>query len=348
MIKKNFFLTDVMKLGDHLAFEDFIKSNTLDGEEFTFTADYYRLHTFKLGEYHRRFAIIDHRDLHEEIWQNDEYLRDFRSRTEKLHELGFIFIIGHPWESQENVSGWFNFDNVLQGKRYMSWSGSTSWFWHMMHKKHRGKKYNFIHDHKKFDFLYLNKYPRRHRIFLYKKLKDNNLLNNSLYTFVRYNNRRLPAQYELPDLNGKDYPIAGRDQEIFEPPYNESSYHIVSETNDNDNDIFMTEKIWKPIMAKQPFIVHGNHGYLKKLREMGFKTFDGIIDESYDLEKDRNKKIDLITRSCQKLLMSKWKDVYANTKSQREHNYENFWNRESLKNEINKTVLGFLEFADRG
>ena len=94
MIKKNFFLTDLMKLGDHLAFEDFIKSNTLDGEEFTFTADYYRLHTVKLGEYHRRFAVIDHRDLHEEIWQNDEYLRDFRSRTEKLHELGFIFIIG--------------------------------------------------------------------------------------------------------------------------------------------------------------------------------------------------------------------------------------------------------------
>ena len=182
---------------------------------------------------------------------------------------------------------------------------------------------------------------------LYKKLKENDLLNNSLYTFVRYDNRRLPAQYELPELNGKDYPIAGLDQEIFEPPYNESAYNIISETNDNDNDIFMTEKIWKPIMAKQPFIVHGNHGYLKKLREMGFETFNGIIDESYDLEKNKKTKIELITRSCQQLLMSNWKDVYADTKSQREHNYENFWNRESLENEINKTVLGFLKFADR-
>ena len=337
-----------MKLGDHLAFEDFIKSNTLDSEEFTFTADYYRLHTFDLVNFYRKFAIIDHRDLHEEIWQNDEYLRDFRSRTETLHELGFVFIIGHPWESQENVSGWFDFENVLQGKRYVSWPGGTSWFWHMMYKKHLGKKYNFTHDHKEFDFLYLNKYPRRHRVLLYKKLQENNLLNNSLYTFVRYDNRRLPTQYELPELNGKYYPIAGRDQDIFEPPYNESAYNIVSETNDNDNDIFMTEKIWKPIMARQPFIVHGNHGYLKKLRTMGFKTFAGIIDESYDLEKDRNTKIALITRSCQKLLMRDWKDVYADTKSQREHNHYNFWNKKSLQKEINKTVLGFFEFFDRG
>jgi hypothetical protein len=32
----------------------------------------------------------------------------------------------------------------------------------------------------------------------------------------------------------------------------------------------------------QPFIVFGACGYLKYLRSLGFETFDGFIDESYD------------------------------------------------------------------
>ena len=58
----------------------------------------------------------------------------------------------------------------------------------------------------------------------------------------------------------------------------------MSETNDNNYEVFMTEKIWKPIMAQHVFVVHGNHLYLQKLREMGFKTFGNYFDESYDLE----------------------------------------------------------------
>jgi hypothetical protein len=336
-----------MKLGDHIAFENFIKSNTLEDQESVFTADYYRLHTFEFKKFHRKFAIIDYRDLHREIWNNEEYLKDFNHRIEKLHNLGFIFIIGHPWESMQNVENWFNIDRVLADKKFIHWSGGTSWFWHMMFEKHHDKNYYFVHSAKKFDFLYLNKYPRKHRILLYKKLHEKKILDNSLYTFIRHNNQRLPKEYELPYIDNKNYPDYGLDQEIFELPYNHSAYNIVSETNDNDNDIFMTEKIWKPIMAKQPFILHGNHLYLKKLKELGFKTFDNVIDESYDLEKDRNKKIELITNSCQKLLTKDWKSVYADTLEQREHNYKNFWSKESLIKEINKTILGFLEFADR-
>ena len=31
-----------------------------------------------------------------------------------------------------------------------------------------------------------------------------------------------------------------------------------------------------------PFIILGNRGSLAKLKEMGYKTFDGFINESYD------------------------------------------------------------------
>lgn len=59
---------------------------------------------------------------------------------------------------------------------------------------------------------------------------------------------------------------------------------VISEASfaDCDNTVFLSEKIFKPIACNHPFIIAGNRGSLKKLRELGYKTFDGFIDESYD------------------------------------------------------------------
>jgi len=42
------------------------------------------------------------------------------------------------------------------------------------------------------------------------------------------------------------------------------------------------KKTFKAIACQHPFIIVGNRYSLRKLREMGYKTFDGFIDESYD------------------------------------------------------------------
>ena len=122
----------------------------------------------------------------------------------------------------------------------------------------------------------------------------------------------------------------------------------------------MTEKIWKPIIAQHVFVVHGNHLYLQKLREMGFKTFGNYFDESYDLEKDSNQRIDKLVSLCEDLKLKcdngsivergnkKWQDIYLQTKALRKHNYDTFFDKERLSVQINKTLELFLEFADRG
>jgi hypothetical protein len=46
--------------------------------------------------------------------------------------------------------------------------------------------------------------------------------------------------------------------------------------------VFYTEKTVKPILARRLFITLGNRYHLEGLRRLGFKTFHGIIDESYD------------------------------------------------------------------
>jgi hypothetical protein len=109
----------------------------------------------------------------------------------------------------------------------------------------------------------------------------------------------------------------------------------------------MTEKIWKPILAQQIFVVHGNYLYLQKLKEIGFKTFGAFFDESYDLEKDSSLRIKKIADLCVNLKLANWSDLYLRTIKLRDHNLKTFLNKFKLAEQVNKTLNLFLEFADR-
>ena len=74
----------------------------------------------------------------------------------------------------------------------------------------------------------------------------------------------------------------------------DSCINIVTETSFQFNEIFLSEKILKPIVMYQPFIVLSGAFYLKRLKEIGFKTFDEFWDESYDLIEDFQKRYDKI------------------------------------------------------
>lgn len=68
--------------------------------------------------------------------------------------------------------------------------------------------------------------------------------------------------------------------------YSQTAYTLVLETWADNRFSFFTEKIAKPILAYRLFVVISGQHYLKNLRQLGFKTFDSILDESYDDETD--------------------------------------------------------------
>ncbi len=327
------------------------------------TSEYYTLHNYDLDSYDRKFAIIDVRLHNDRLKGNTEFDLELKKRCDLLHSQGFKFIKATPWESVENVISSPQYPEI--DIEHFKWTGGTRWFWYYMYNKHKDNRFKFTHDHngsywhKIHEFLYLNKAPRKHRLKLYNKLKDANVLDNSIYTFTMLDDPiRLDNKYELPGIDPKDYPRFGKDQDIYELPYIDTVCSIVSETNDNDYEVFMTEKIWKPIMAQHVFVVHGNYLYMQKLREMGFKTFGNYFDESYDLEKNKDKRIEKLTSLCTDLKEmcshgsvvesgnKKWQDIYLQTKALRQHNYDTFFNEEKLSAEINKTLNLFFEFAD--
>ena len=64
--------------------------------------------------------------------------------------------------------------------------------------------------------------------------------------------------------------------------YNQTRYTVVAETNSNNDYSFYTEKTVKPILGQRLFVMLSGQYSLRNLRNMGFKTFDNVIDENYD------------------------------------------------------------------
>ena len=70
-----------------------------------------------------------------------------------------------------------------------------------------------------------------------------------------------------------------------------SAVHIVAETLFDTEKIYLTEKVFKPMVMSQAFILFAPPGSLQYLKNYGFKTFDCCWDESYDCETDSVKRM---------------------------------------------------------
>jgi hypothetical protein len=82
-----------------------------------------------------------------------------------------------------------------------------------------------------------------------------------------------------------------------------SLFQIVteSEMSDGEHRRRFTEKILKPIVGLQPFVIAGNPGSLELLRNMGFRTFGSLIDESYDQIGDPAQRLDAVFQQINRL-----------------------------------------------
>jgi len=86
--------------------------------------------------------------------------------------------------------------------------------------------------------------------------------------------------------------------------YSTSMFSVVSETNyftNNGEGRFISEKTFKPIAFKHPFVMISVPGTLQSLRALGYKTFHPMIDESYDTITDHTVRLMAIIREIDRL-----------------------------------------------
>ena len=102
--------------------------------------------------------------------------------------------------------------------------------------------------------------------------------------------------------------------------YENSWFSIVVKTNPSNFD-FLTEKTAKPIMARRIFVVFGSQGILAFLRQQGFRTFDGLIDESYDQEPNELKRYDMAWQQIRRLAECDPVQMYQQAQPVLDHNF---------------------------
>jgi hypothetical protein len=61
--------------------------------------------------------------------------------------------------------------------------------------------------------------------------------------------------------------------------YADSYFNVTSETWPAEPSFFVTEKIFKPIVNLQPFIIVGHPGLLAYLKDKGFETYPEWFNE---------------------------------------------------------------------
>ena len=114
---------------------------------------------------------------------------------------------------------------------------------------------------------------------------------------------------------------------IYPKTYNDAYFSLVTSTSFDTPWFHPDEKFWKPLGQFHPFIWIGPPNSLDSLRRLGFKSFSPWIDESYDKEKDCEKRmlmiVDEIKRLCN-MSNEYLSELYKSVEDKLIHNKNNF------------------------
>lgn len=147
----------------------------------------------------------------------------------------------------------------------------------------------------------------------------------------RYNEHVLPGLYdllqrlplEITDEENDNCGYINFDQTWrLSETYDKIFMDVVCETWHNGKCFYPTEKIARAIVCRTPFLVYAGKGFLANLRKWGFRTFDELWDESYDLRHgvDRILKMQSVLETLSKRSLSELNVLYEKMQPILEHN----------------------------
>ena len=216
----------------------------------------------------------------------------------ELHDITATFIKNNDYQNVSyHICGELNFDlaNAKVGY-FMDWFETSRFFYRDYLPEIMQRFTTNPHD-RKFDILLGRK--KLHRDYVYDYVSNSigpgqyimSYFNDTNTNFSGGDSKWLweqsglkfdkPPEWTVESVNYYGHRMS-LSQVIPLNIYNQTCYTIIAETNFSDEYSFYTEKTAKPIIAKRPFIMFAGRHYMRNLRKLGFKTFDGIINESYD------------------------------------------------------------------
>ena len=172
--------------------------------------------------------------------------------------------------------------------------------------------------------------PKPMRDIFYKLLCENELLDNCLLNlfgvyqsdFLIQGTDDIDEWFCTNSVTTDEIDGDFASQYISNYIYENSWISVVAESQHSNDFFFPTEKTGKALFAKRPFIVLSGQYYLRTLRSLGFRTFDSVIDESYDEIEDYTDRAHAAFASFQKLQSLDQNSVRLKLQDVLEHNYK--------------------------
>ena len=194
-------------------------------------------------------------------------------------------------------------------------------------------------------FICLNRRDALHRKIIFDYLNEN--YKNDSYLSFAPNEINNPRRTILQDLEvTKEFTPTSTWPNEFQK---DSFCNIVTESRIDSKTIHITEKTDKCFSTGQPFVLVSGPNYLKKLHELGFKTFDKWWDESYDEEENFEKRISKIKdvikyigswdlQKCENVYKEMLDTLIFNKENQKEYYYNGFFNELLTHNQITEDL----------
>lgn len=298
------------------------------------TVDYYAPDTTIVFEYPEESHVI--------INSNGECLfaniHDFMNKHQ-LPLKNFTYVTSN-FKLAESYSLWKN-ENKLSGDINIvvetpHWT-KLCFQWDSDHKHLIDEQVPLLHtEHRPYKYVNLNNMPWLHRVELMNYLHRSNLMEGSLNSFHNAHDN-LDPEISVP-LHADHLP-ANSHYSNQNHLYKNTYFSIITESvfdrsaHLNDSAIqpweswhregALTEKTYKAFFYRHPFVMVGAQGTLAYARSLGFKTFDGFIDESYDEIHDPKERMIAIQREIHKLCsmpLSRLHDWHHSMHEVYEHN----------------------------
>ena len=263
-----------------------------------------------------------------------------------LRDRGLRLIIDKCWDCW---AGHLDFaaDYTLRPRDFIRWHESI-WYTALGYNK------PIVHNPTR-DFLLLMHMRTAWRNDIYRKFYD--ILDDNIYSYV---GNGIPLQ------NAVDVGYDEKWQRHIDPDwYTDTRFSLVSESTVKDisvndrsrNWIHVSEKIYKPLACKHPFVVVGVDKTLEYLKRFGYKTFDKWIDESYDQEQDVRFRWYAIMEIARKIANTSLEDLHKeHTEMTSVILHNQTWFKRNKKqeleqaqtNEANKKASGKQKLKDLG
>jgi len=210
------------------------------------------------------------------------------------------------------------------------------WFWYFESLWYRSRDYHSYQPQRspspKLFFMPMRR-RRLGRDLVYENLAS--VRDQSIFSYVE-------RGIELPGI-----PIQHReDQRWFNPDwYDHSCFSVVCEDDDDTYPICWSEKSCKPLAFFHPFVVVGQRGLLRLIRDHGFESFPEIFDESYD---DLDSIYDRATHVCHQVKsMEPDRFCHPAIAQKTRHNQERFFDQSLVSHRMEQRLIApMLEFFE--